>query len=528
MEEKPVNSPLRYLVLPVAVFAAALALHGSAFAEVPLRTSAHVVALSILLYAIFALTSRWRPVRAIIGVLIASEILVRVSYGSSISIIVLMSVVNSTTYLTSSFLLEHAVETLLLVLFIVAVTWGPVLQDKRLTLAATALGVTYLVVPVFEGPEGLFESDDFKGHRQTARARGFSDGYAKFDYVVADMARRFSPLNWVVALPDTIQYARLTESAGSSWSDVSVSEDSPRIIVLGIGESLRASHLSLYGYHRETTPELVRHSSDLNVYQRAYSGGTNSWSGLPAMLTLFNGRPDFSRSVLYLAEDAGYKTYWLSNHPKYSPYDFSIAAIAGQAGHVYFAADEFGDGAFDAVLVPKFEEILRNAAKDTGRHLIVIHYMGSHLRFHERYPESFGRFGDGEDELDRYDNSILYSDGVQGRVLDLVQKYNAEYLFFADHGLGDPEGDYPLKHDVRVRPDLDSLHVPFFTTSNGDLRFGAEDAVSLFFFECIFSRWSGISARALEESDYCDSSLARDDITFLDANVRINTADASF
>jgi glucan phosphoethanolaminetransferase (alkaline phosphatase superfamily) len=513
----------KYFVLPAAVFAAALALHGGMYEGPMVRASAHVAALAILIYAIFAWTARWRVVRAVIGLLIAGEILVRVAYGSSISIIVIMSVVNTNPYLTSSFLLEYAAECLLLVLFILAVTWAPVPKQTKLTLAATVLGISYLVVPMFEGSEGVFASDVFKGHRQTARARGFSDTYARFDYAISHMSRRFPPLNWVVAIPDTVQFARLAEDSESSWSDVSVSEYSPRLLVLGIGESLRANNLSLYGYSRETTPALVRRSSDLYIYNRAYAGGTNSWNALPAMLTLFQGRPDFSKSIMYLADDAGYKTYWLSNHPKYSAYDFSISAIADQANHVYFAADEFGDGSYDEVLVPKLEKILRDAADDDDRHLIVVHFMGSHLRFHERYPESFSRFTGGAKDLDRYDNSVLYSDFVQDQVLDLVQQYGAEYLFFADHGLGHPEGEYPLKHDVRETPAVDSLHVPFFATSEEALRFDADDTVSLFFFECVFARWAGISARALQERDYCDSSLNQNDVTFLDSNVQINT-----
>ncbi len=514
---------LKYLVLPVAVVAAAIALHRGIFEHSILRAGAHVAALAVLMYAIFALSARWRIVRAIIGLLIATEILVSVAYESSISIIVLMSVINTTQYVTASFLSESAVECLLLICFVLVVTWAPVPRSPHLTLAISLAGFGYLFLPVFEGPEGAFSSDTFKGHRQTARARGFSDSYAQFDYVVSHMARRFPPMSWVVAIPDTIQFSKLAEDSESSWSDVSTSQNSPRILVLGIGESLRAANLSLYGYPRETTPELVRRSSDLYVFNRAYAGGTNSWSALPAMLSLFDGRPDFSKSIMYLAADAGYKTYWLSNHPKYSPYDFSISTIAEQAGHVYFAADEFGSGSYDEVLVPKLEKILHDAARDTDRHLVVVHFMGSHQRFHERYPESFHRFDGGEIRLDRYDNSVLYTDFVQNQVLDLVQEYGVEYLFFADHGLGHPDGENPLRHDVRNSPSLESLHVPFFATSNSNLRFGAGDTLSLFYFECIFARWAGITASALEERDYCDSSLAQKDVTFLDSNVIINT-----
>ena len=520
---KGLSRYLKYLVLPGAAVAGAASLHSDTFEGPILRASAHVIALAILIYAIFAWTAKWRSVRLIIGIVIACEILVRAAYGTSISIIVIMSVINTTPYIVFSFLFEYAAACLLLILFITIVTWGPVPKDPRINIAAAVLGVSYLVLPLFEGEESVFSTDVFKGHRQTARARGYSDDYARFEYVVAHMSRRFPPLSWATALPDTVQFARLAENTGSSWGSVSVSEESPRLLVVGIGESLRAANLSIYGYTRETTPNLSHRLADLNVYPRAYAAGTNTWNSLPATLTMFDSRPDFSKSFLRLAEDAGYRTYWLSNHPRHSAYDFSVSAIAGQASHVYFAADEFGDGAYDEVLIPKLVNLLHEAAKDNGRHLIVLHFMGSHLRFHERYPESFARYSGGEKKLDRYDNSIVYSDFVQGQVLDLIHEHGAEYLFFSDHGLGHPDGDYPLKHDLRATPKVDSLRIPFFATTNDRLRLDADKPVSLFYFECLFARWAAVSAPALEDEDYCNSSLDQEYITYLDSNVSINT-----
>jgi heptose-I-phosphate ethanolaminephosphotransferase len=518
-----VKSHLHYLILPAAVFAAALTLHSDMYAGSALRAIAHVVALAILMYAIFAWTAGWRLVRGIIGVAIALEILVHVTFGSSISIIVIMSVLNTTPGEASSFVTEYALEYLLLTFFVLAVTWGPVLKHTKLNLAAAVLGVGYLVVPMLSLSDGLFSTETYLGHRQTARARVYSDTYAKFDYVVFQMSQRFSPLSWIRAIPDTIQFANLSGGTESSWGDVSAGENSPKILVIGIGESLRAANLSIYGYSRETTPRLSRRSSELDIYTHAYSAGTNTWNSLPASLTLFGARPDFGKSILRLAEDAGYKTYWLSNQTRFSTYDFSVSSIADQAGHVYFVSDEFEDDMHDEVLVPKLAEILRAAADDDNRHLVVLHFMGSHLRFHERYPESFAKFTGGSKELDRYDNSVLYTDFVQDQVLDLVQEYGGEYLFFADHGLGDPEGEYSLKHDLRPTPGAESLHVPFFTTRNEGLRISPDDTVSLFFLECIFARWAGISAPALDDADYCRSSLDRQDITFLDSSVTINT-----
>lgn len=59
---------------------------------------------------------------------------------------------------------------------------------------------------------------------------------------------------------------------------------SPRSILLITVETLRADHLSLYGYARETTPELERLGKKSTVFERAHSTGGWTSIALPTML----------------------------------------------------------------------------------------------------------------------------------------------------------------------------------------------------------------------------------------------------
>ena len=95
--------------------------------------------------------------------------------------------------------------------------------------------------------------------------------------------------------------------------------------------------------------------------------------------------------------------------------------------------------------------------------------------------------------------------------------------FFSDHGLGDPKGDIPLMHDVRDNPRLSSIKVPFFTSQNSNLELNTNKVVSLYYFECIFSLWSGISAAELTENNYCNKALNNKKITFVDSNLTLHT-----
>ena len=60
----------------------------------------------------------------------------------------------------------------------------------------------------------------------------------------------------------------------------------PNIMIISL-VPLRADHLSCYGYHRETTPNIDRLAAEGTIYERAYS--TASWTP-PAHASLVTGR----------------------------------------------------------------------------------------------------------------------------------------------------------------------------------------------------------------------------------------------
>ncbi len=75
----------------------------------------------------------------------------------------------------------------------------------------------------------------------------------------------------------------------------------PNIILISI-DTLRADHLSCYGYHKHTTPNLDKLSSDGTIYRRNFSTGVWTPPGHASMLT-----------GLYVAEHGVYDTRRLSD-----------------------------------------------------------------------------------------------------------------------------------------------------------------------------------------------------------------------
>lgn len=99
----------------------------------------------------------------------------------------------------------------------------------------------------------------------------------------------------------------------------------PNVLVV-LWDTVRADHLSLYGYDRPTTPALEAFAKDAAVYERAYSAGM--WT-VPSHGSLFTGLPTSSHGARVgwlwldghhttLAEhlaDHGYATFAWSSNP---------------------------------------------------------------------------------------------------------------------------------------------------------------------------------------------------------------------
>lgn len=76
---------------------------------------------------------------------------------------------------------------------------------------------------------------------------------------------------------------------------VSGRRKNPRLLVVIMLDTLRADHMSLYGYGRKTTPAIDDLARESVVYENAYS--TTSWT-LPAHVSLFSGKDVLDHGVL--------------------------------------------------------------------------------------------------------------------------------------------------------------------------------------------------------------------------------------
>lgn len=236
----------------------------------------------------------------------------------------------------------------------------------------------------------------------------------------------------------------------------SVSYRSPHIVLI-IGESFNKHHASLYGYSLPTTPrqEARRDEGGLTVFSDAVSPWNITSS---AFLHLFSvNRRGVDKRIgecpLFpvLFRRAGYRVSFFSNQ-------FVLRGLfrgpTNQAGHFFLSDRRLSDtlfdyrskrkSHFDMGLVRQMEQ-WRTEQPDTAFTLDIIHLMGQHFDYKERYPESEAHFSEtdyrsrqlGADELltvMHYDNAILYNDRVVDSILSLYEGEEVIAIYLSDHG----------------------------------------------------------------------------------------------
>ena len=219
------------------------------------------------------------------------------------------------------------------------------------------------------------------------------------------------------------------------------------IVVLVIGESARARDFSLYGYRRETNPELAK--ADVIALPGARACATYTTAAIRCMLSYMGSDAParVSQETLpnYLQRQ-GVEVIWRSNNWGEPPLKVALYQRAADIRKTCTGAGCERLGHDDALLY-RLGELL---AHSTSRRIfLVLHLAGSHgPTYYSKYPAQFGRFQPVCQSVDlatcnqaslvnAYDNTILYTDHVLAetiRTLQAVPQSASTMIYVSDHG----------------------------------------------------------------------------------------------
>lgn len=229
---------------------------------------------------------------------------------------------------------------------------------------------------------------------------------------------------------------------------VTSSLETPQTYVVIIGESTSRWHMQLYGYERETNPLLTEIQDELAVFDDVITPNVHTILALDKIMTLSDynePNKEANASVVQLANQAGFTTYWLSNQRPVGLHESMSTLIGNAADHKYFlATDNYNSNIYDENILPKLEDIL---AQKASKKIVFIHLIGTHSDYKKRYPKQFAYFNgkppqtdfsnsSNEKIINEYDNAIRYNDYIVRNIIETVRKENtASYVvYFSDHG----------------------------------------------------------------------------------------------
>ena len=146
-------------------------------------------------------------------------------------------------------------------------------------------------------------------------------------------------------------------------------------------------------------------------------------------------------------KQAGFKTYWISNQIPVGMYETISTTIAKLSDKVYFtnSGNEKDQQSFDEKVFPYLDRVL---SENVTKKFIVVHLLGTHVQYKNRYPKSFDVFKDTPqtkfpsekafEEINWYDNAILYNDFVVSTIINKVkaatENQTSSLIYLSDHG----------------------------------------------------------------------------------------------
>jgi glucan phosphoethanolaminetransferase (alkaline phosphatase superfamily) len=221
-------------------------------------------------------------------------------------------------------------------------------------------------------------------------------------------------------------------------------ENNSIAMVFVLGETVRADHLGINGYNRNTTP-LLSNKKHLISFKYLYTNNTYTGASVPQILTdqSLDSSEGIFTSLYSVLNKAGFKTTWIGNQTlekSFSPIvDTNNDIILVDKYKSVFSFDK----ELDEVMLGPLDSVL----KYQHRPFVTIQMIGSHWWYENRYTEKHRLFTpvidskyipslSKEQMINSYDNTIVYLDFFLHEVIKRLEldPRPSVMLYVSDHG----------------------------------------------------------------------------------------------
>lgn len=303
--------------------------------------------------------------------------------------------------------------------------------------------------------------------------------YAVGKLLHTEYRKHTAPKNTIMHAADAVQISSPAERA-------------PKLIVMVVGETLRADHVSLNGYARNTFPQVSQIQGVTN-FSHVISCGTSTAYSLPCMFGYFEikdydvAQAPYHENVLDTINRLKINILWKDNNSD----DKGAMHQLPPSDYVKLTRDHCPDGAAhecrDIHLLTGLDDYVANHQQQDI--LIVLHQMGNHgPEYYKRYDAAFERFTPvcksnelakctRQEVINAFDNAVLMTDDFLAKTIHWLNQYDQTHqvalLYVSDHGesLGE-KGVYLHGMPYRIAP-IEQKHVASFFWTGAHAHFRA-------------------------------------------------------
>ena len=279
-----------------------------------------------------------------------------------------------------------------------------------------------------------------------------------------------------LAVENAIAYHRLADAIDTK---IELTENNSEIknIVFILGESTNRNHMHLYGYYLPNTPYLdeLQAKGEIIAYSDVISPHSTTVEVLSELFTFCDYESDKPwyeyHNLIDVLNAAGYRTHWLSNQESSGMWGNVAQLYANHSTMHKFTRlrDSLEDsGILDEELFPLLDEALADASPD--RNFYVLHLMGGHGLYYNRYPYAFHKFKAEDIRLQigeryreivaQYDNALYYNDYIVSEIINRFRDKEALVIYVPDHGEAVYDEGGSIAGHLEENPDRHMIEIP--------------------------------------------------------------------
>lgn len=412
----------------------------------PLQQWRFALSLFLVITALHALllglvVNRWvaKPLLTVLLLVTAMASYYMASYGVYLDPDMVRNVLHTDSKESSELLSARLLIPLAYSLLPIVLLWRVRLRRRNWPRALGIRALFLLGMALVIGGGAMLSSQDFSSLLRNQRETRYLVTPANYLTSLSNVLLASPPGPKKPLLPVGLDARQQPRAAGSK----------PLLLVLVVGETVRAQNWGLNGYARQTTPELARIPELIN-FSAVTSCGTSTEVSLPCMFSPY-GRRDYNakkirthQSLLHVLDHAGIATLWRDNQ----------SGCKGVCdGLPIERLDDAKDPALcngkrclDEILIKDLQAQLLPVK---GDRVVVLHQLGNHgPNYFERYPQQFKRFAPTCEDPDlgqcqvqqivnAYDNALLYTDHFLAKAIDSLKsqsEYDSALIYVSDHG----------------------------------------------------------------------------------------------